>query len=1141
MPLPLPLPDPGLAAGPILSRLLASSVELALLAILMGLLIPVARIRSPRVVCLLWLIVLLKPVLSLSFGSPLTVVRLEPATADTRDSMTTSAEPLSMQGDAPPAEWFAAPLRYAATGPEALAAPPPSVPALAPPIAIVTKADPALGEYEPPPAVSALPWIWLAGVLLMLIDYIAGRLCLRGILQTAQPAPATLADHYGRTAIRLGLRRPPQLLITDALDSPATAGLWRPVVLLPTWMVHQNDGPSIEWSLRHELTHWRWFDPWLVLIRDVVRAVFWFHPAAWWSARRLTESMELACDRAVLRNPREATDYAERLLAILQHVRYQRSIAISGSLFATRTLVVRRIAALLDESGLRLPPITRRAILGVIAAGVCVLSVGATVHDPTTQPTTIVKPDGSRVLHFPEDRHLGTLYVKDADTRREIKTFHYWIDGTRWEFLDVARGEVVVPPNRHVRLMLSIEGWRDLSPLARLAPDDLYEITFKLHLPGAPRPDDRCMPHLAHLTGLKELNLWQTDITDEGLRVVAGLKSLERLTLPDRVTNEGLAHVATLPALKALHFKKNEVTDAGLVHIEKLQTLEELELGGEKLTNRGLRNLKRLPSLRYLLLWGDSIDGRGLQHLGGMKSLRILHLGHFNLTDNDLAWVGRMRGLERLTLYDTDVTDAGLKHLQSLPALKMIDLSKSVNNPRFPLTNPGISDAGMVDLSAIRTLELVYLPNCSLTDAGLIRLAGLPHLRDLAIPIPTFRDAKDCPRYYTAKGLARLAEVGTLESLKIGGPGVTDEAMAYIAKIKNLKSLLIFGGQVTNEGLARLRELRKLDNLDLYVEGTTTAGISQLNGLPALREFTVHGFQTDGTTLNLGGLKNLEMFSMNAKGPLRDEDLACMSGLSRLRGLQVGGDNLFTDATLANVAGLAELDRLCLMGPGITDHGLTYLANLKKLNTLTLAGRFTDQCLRSLEGINDLNWVHLHSSEEISQAATERLRAALPNVQILNVESNRALPAAPVHAPKAGDVAPPFAAETLDKKTVTLQDFRGKVVLLYFWATWCAPCVAATPDIKSFQADLSKYPDFAMLSLSMDDDDHKVREHAKKFGLAWPQTRIGQHSTIAADYGARGAPHYALIDRDGRILSTDHDLMVLHATAERALKGKHGK
>jgi len=1137
----LPLPDPGLAASPMLSRLLASSVELALLAILMGLLIPVARIRSPRVVCLLWLIVLIKPMLSLPAGSPLTVVRLEPAAADPLDSMTGSAEPFSTQGDTPPAEWFAAPARCAGTGPEALAAPPPSAPASTPPITIVTKDDPALAEHEPLPVVTVLPWLWLAGLLLMLIDYIAGRVCLRGILQTARPAPATLADRYRRIAARLGLRQPPQLAVTDALDSPATAGLFQPVVLLPTWMVRQDDGPSIEWSLRHELTHWRWFDPWLVLIRDVVRAAFWFHPAAWWSARRLTESMELACDRAVLHDPREATDYAERLLAILQHVRYQRAIAISGGLFATRTLVGRRIAALLDESGLRLPQLTRRAIFGVIAAGVCVLSVGAAVHDPTTQPATVVNRDGSRVLHFPEDRPLGTLYVKDADAKREIETFYYWIDGTKWEFLDVARGEVVVPPNRHVRLMLNIEGWRDLSPLARLAPDALYEIRFKFHLPGAPRPDDRCMPHLAHLTGLKELNLWQTDVTDEGLRVVAGLKSLERLALPDPVTDEGLAHVATLPALKALHFKTNRVTDAGLVHLAKIQTLEELELGGEKLTNRGLGNLKRLPSLQYLMLWGDSIDGRALQHLSGMKSLRILHLGHRNVTDDDLAWVGRMRGLERLNLHNTNVTDAGLKHLRSLPALKMNDHSKNVNNPRFPMPHPRISDARMLDLTPLRTLELVHLPNCALTDAGLIRLAGLPHLRDLEIPIPAFRDAKDCPRFYTAKGLARLAEVDTLECLHIGGPGITDEAMTHIAKMNNLRRLVLFSGQVTNEGLARLRKLRKLDNMDLYVEGTTTAGISQLDGLPLLRDLTVYGFQTDDTKLNLGSLKNLEYVMLNAKGSLRDEDLACMAGLTRLRSLQAGGDNLFTDATLANVAGLTELDRLCLMGPGITDHGLTYLANLKKLNTLTLAGRFTDQGLRSLEGINDLSWVHLSSSEDISQAAKERLRAALPNVQIFDVESKRALPAAPVHALKVGDVAPPFTAETLDKKTVTLQDFRGKVVLLYFWATWCTPCVVNTPNLKSFQEDLSKYPDFAMLSLSMDDDDHQVREHVKKFGLTWPQARIGQHSTIAADYGATGAPHYALIDRDGRILSTDCDLMVLHATAERALKGKNGK
>lgn len=128
-------------------------------------------------------------------------------------------------------------------------------------------------------------------------------------------------------------------------------------------------------------------------------------------------------------------------------------------------------------------------------------------------------------------------------------------------------------------------------------------------------------------------------------------------------------------------------------------------------------------------------------------------------------------------------------------------------------------------------------------------------------------------------------------------------------------------------------------------------------------------------------------------------------------------------------------------------------------------------------------------------------------------------------SPAVGDVAPAFAVETLDGRKISLADYRGKAVLLYFWGTWCAPCVAATPHLRNLQAEWSiRYKDFAMISLSMGDIEPRLRDFVKQQKLTRPQVRLGRHSKVAADYGIDdSAPHYFLVGPDGRIASTEMD------------------
>jgi protocatechuate 3,4-dioxygenase beta subunit len=206
-------------------------------------------------------------------------------------------------------------------------------------------------------------------------------------------------DLYLETTAAMTIRRPPRLLVTDALESPALVGLRRTTILIPQWLADKPDHAALAWALRHELTHWQHGDLWLIRLREIVRTVFYFHPAAWWAGKLLELALETACDRAVICNESEAADYAKRLYEILDAVRNRRQQPLAGGLFATRSQIARRLRMLV-ESPLRLrAKLTRTAVLGVSLLAGIVFAVGSglrhdvNAQDVASQSSDTVKTD----------------------------------------------------------------------------------------------------------------------------------------------------------------------------------------------------------------------------------------------------------------------------------------------------------------------------------------------------------------------------------------------------------------------------------------------------------------------------------------------------------------------------------------------------------------------------------------------------------------------------------------------------------------------------------------------------------------------------------------------------------------------------
>lgn len=118
-----------------------------------------------------------------------------------------------------------------------------------------------------------------------------------------------------------------------------------------------------------------------------------------------------------------------------------------------------------------------------------------------------------------------------------------------------------------------------------------------------------------------------------------------------------------------------------------------------------------------------------------------------------------------------------------------------------------------------------------------------------------------------------------------------------------------------------------------------------------------------------------------------------------------------------------------------------------------------------------------------------------------------------------GSDAPPFSAVTLDsiKRTKTLADYRGKVVLVNVWATWCEPCRVEMPSLEKLHREFGD-KGLAIVAVSVDEkgtEDH-IREFVKEFGLTF-EILHDPTETIKKDWQITGFPETFILGREGTI------------------------
>jgi cytochrome c biogenesis protein CcmG, thiol:disulfide interchange protein DsbE len=131
-----------------------------------------------------------------------------------------------------------------------------------------------------------------------------------------------------------------------------------------------------------------------------------------------------------------------------------------------------------------------------------------------------------------------------------------------------------------------------------------------------------------------------------------------------------------------------------------------------------------------------------------------------------------------------------------------------------------------------------------------------------------------------------------------------------------------------------------------------------------------------------------------------------------------------------------------------------------------------------------------------------------------------------------GDAAPTAALPQLEGNgSESLADYKGKWVLVNFWASWCIPCRAEAPALEVFQQQHGG-PRFTVLGIDTQDLSGDAQAFVERYGLSYPQLRDGNGDS-ADEYGTTGVPENFLVDPKGKVR-----LVVAGPISEEKLRGE---